>query len=51
MEVYGVYDMEGRRALMKAIMMAREEDESDTDSLVCIFVIFFSLLFLYNFCV
>ncbi|XP_059151907.1 microtubule-associated serine/threonine-protein kinase 3-like isoform X3 [Physella acuta] len=33
MEVYGVYDMEGRRALMKAIMVAREEDESDTDSL------------------
>ncbi|GFN87083.1 microtubule-associated serine/threonine-protein kinase 2 [Plakobranchus ocellatus] len=31
--VYGVHDPEGRRTLMRAIEMAREEDESDTDSL------------------
>ncbi|CAL1530340.1 unnamed protein product [Lymnaea stagnalis] len=32
-EVYGIHDMEGRRALLKAIQASKEEDESDTDSL------------------
>ncbi|XP_005100622.2 microtubule-associated serine/threonine-protein kinase 2, partial [Aplysia californica] len=32
-EVYGVYDADGRKALLKAIEMAREDEESDTDSL------------------
>ena len=35
LDVYGVHDTDGRRALVKAIEAAREEeDQSDTDSLV-----------------
>lgn len=33
-EVYGVHEVDGRRALLRAIQSAREEDESDTDSMV-----------------
>ena len=41
-EVYGVHDPEGRRLLMKAIEVAREEEEaSDTDSLVSFIVCYF----------
>uniref|UniRef100_A0A2C9KAY4 non-specific serine/threonine protein kinase n=1 Tax=Biomphalaria glabrata TaxID=6526 RepID=A0A2C9KAY4_BIOGL len=32
-EVYGVHEVDGRRALLRAIQSAREEDESDTDSM------------------
>lgn len=33
-EVYGVHDSEARKILMSAIELAKEEEESDTDSWV-----------------
>ncbi|RUS83850.1 hypothetical protein EGW08_008391 [Elysia chlorotica] len=38
--VYGVHDADGRRLLLKAIETAREEDESDTDSMLLVFLLF-----------
>ncbi|GFR64305.1 microtubule-associated serine/threonine-protein kinase 2 [Elysia marginata] len=41
--VYGVHDADGRRALVRAIEAAREEDESDNDSMLFVsFCILFS---------
>lgn len=33
-EVYGVHDVDSRKALIAAIELSREEEESDTDSWV-----------------